>query len=427
MGARRSGPRASVASLPAVNARIRNRSSPSCVQRRTAHGVREGCGCGRTTGGAGLPTIRSYWQRRRVTVNTARFTSAAVLCGVLALGAAACGDSGKSASTGDSGTINGAGSTFAAPIYQQVGSDLEGQGLTVNYQPVGSGAGISQFEAGTIDFAGSDPALAAADTQKIDQKNAPIQVPFALGAITVSYNLPNVASGVKLDGATVADIYLGKITSWNDPAIARQNSGVNLPSTQITVVHRSDSSGTTEGFTGFLQDYSSQWKSQVGSDKEVKWPTGTGADGNNGVAAAVKQTEGSIGYVEQAYALQNHFTFAAVKNQGGKYVTPTRALTSAAADGIDNPSDLGISTINSPNPGAYPIVSQTFAITYDDPCKAGLSSTTADHLKFLLNYLVNSGQTTIKQLSYAPIPAPLKAKDQAAIDRMRCNGAAIGG
>ena len=248
-----------------------------------------------------------------------------------------------------SGTLNGAGSTFAAPIYQQLGSDLKSQGLTLNYQPVGSGAGISQFESGTVDFAGSDPALEPADAQKISQKSAPIEIPFALGAITVSYNLPNVESGVKLDGRTIADIYLGTITSWNDPAIVKQNPGMSLPSTKITVVHRSDSSGTTAGFTGFLQDYSSEWKSKVGSDKEVKWPTGTGANGNDGVAAAVKQTEGAIGYVEQAYALQNDFTFADVKNQSGKYVAPTLASTSAAADGIDIPADLGISTINAPS------------------------------------------------------------------------------
>ena len=360
-------------------------------------------------------------------MGSTRVMSAAVLCGALAF-VAGCGDNNSpSSGAGVSGTLNGAGSTFAAPIYQQIGSDLKGQGLTVNYQPVGSGAGISQFESGTVDFAGSDPALAAADTQKISQKSAPIEIPFALGAITVSYNVPNVESGVKLDGQTVADIYLGTITSWNDPAIAKQNPGMSLPATKITVVHRSDSSGTTEGFTGFLQDYSSEWKSHVGSDKEVKWPTGTGAKGNDGVAAAVKQTEGGIGYVEQAYALQNNFTFADVKNRSGEYVAPTLASTSAAADGVDIPADLGISTINSPSPKAYPIVSQTFAITYKDPCKAGLDSNQATDLKFLINHLVSSnGQATIKKLSYAPIPTTLKSKDKSAIDGMQCNGTAIG-
>jgi phosphate transport system substrate-binding protein len=365
-------------------------------------------------------------------VRPTRFISAALLCGILISGIAACGgddDDGGSSSSGTgkvTGTLNGAGSTFAAPIYQQIGSDLSSQGLTLNYQPVGSGAGISQFEAGAIDFAGSDPSLEPADRQKISQKAAPIQIPFALGAITVSYNVPDLTGGLKLDGKTIADVFLGKITSWDDPAIAKQNPGTKLPSTSITVVHRSDSSGTTQGFTEFLQDYSPEWKSKVGSDKEVKWPTGTGAEGNDGVAAAIQQTEGAMGYVEQAFALQNDFTFADVKNKTGRYVSPTLASTSAAADGIDIPPDLGISTIDSPNAKAYPIVSQTFAVTYKDPCKGGLDGNKATDLKFLMDFLVSDGQATIKKLSYAPIPQNLKSKDQAAIDGMRCNGSAIG-
>ena len=216
-------------------------------------------------------------------------------------------------------TLNGAGSTFAAPIYQQLAGDLKGQGITENYQPVGSGAGVAQLTSGTVDFAGSDPALKPEEKTAMS-KGTPIEIPFALGAITVSYNLPGVKSGLKLDGKTVADIYLGKVKKWNDPEIAGQNSGVSLPGDDITVVHRSDSSGTTAGFTGFLQSYSPEWKSGPGSDKEIKWPTGTGGKGNDGVAAAVKQTEGAIGYVEQAYALQNDFTFADVKNRSGTYV-----------------------------------------------------------------------------------------------------------
>jgi phosphate transport system substrate-binding protein len=361
---------------------------------------------------------------------------AVAAAGALATGLAACGsdDNSSSSSTGSGGssssskvnaTLNGAGSTFAAPIYQQVGSDLKGQGLTINYQGVGSGAGVAQFTAGTVDFAGSDPALKP-EEEKAITKSPPIQIPFALGAITASYNVSGVKSGLKLDGKTLADIYLGKIKSWDDPAIKVLNSGASLPSTKITVVHRSDSSGTTKGFTGFLANYSPEWKSGPGVDKEVKWPTGTGAKGNDGVAAAVKQTDGAIGYVEQAYALQNGFTFADVKNKSGKFVAPTLESTSAAADGIDIPANLGISTIDSPNPAAYPIVSQTFAITYTDPCKAGLDKNVATGLKTMLSYLLGQGQDTIKKLSYAPIPDALKSKDQAAVDGMQCNGAAIG-
>jgi phosphate transport system substrate-binding protein len=356
--------------------------------------------------------------------------------GALAVGAAACGSS-KSSSTSTtskpssggnvSATLNGAGSTFAAPIYQQVGANLKGNGLTINYQPVGSGAGVAQFAAGTTDYAGSDPALTSDDMKAI-KKGTPIQVPFAFGAITVSYNLSGVKSGIKLDGKTLADIYLGKVTKWNAPEIASQNAGMKLPSTNITVVHRSDSSGTTKGFTGFLQAYSPEWKSKVGSDKDVKWPTGTGAKGNSGVAAAIKQTDGAIGYVEQAYALQNGFTFASVKNQAGKYVAPTLQSTTAAGEGVTVPPDLGISVINSPNPSAYPITSQTFAITYKDPCKAGFSKSVASGMKSFLDYLLGStGQQTIQKLSYAPIPSSLKTKATSVVSGMQCNGAPIAG
>jgi phosphate transport system substrate-binding protein len=367
---------------------------------------------------------------------TPRILPAAFAACALATGLAACGSNDTSptaasnsgsSSSGSSvqATLNGAGSTFAAPIYQQLGADLKGQGLTINYQGVGSGAGVSQFTAGTVDFAGSDPSLKPEEQTAIT-KSTPVQVPFALGAITASYKLGGVDGGLKLDGRTLAGIYLGKITSWDDAAIASQNPDANLPSTKITVVHRSDSSGTTKGFTGFLAAYSPEWKSGPGVDKDIKWPVGTGAKGNDGVAAAVKQTDGAIGYVEQAYALQNGFTFADVKNKSGKYVAPTLESTSAAGDGIDVPKDLGVDTIDSPNPAAYPIVSQTFAITYADPCKAGLDENKAKGLKAFMTYLLGDGQETIKKLSYAPIPDSLKTKDQEAVDAMQCNGAPIG-
>ncbi|MCW3002145.1 MAG: pstS [Conexibacter sp.] len=368
---------------------------------------------------------------------TPRILPAAIAACALATGLAACGSndssstaastSGSAASGGSSvkATLNGAGSTFAAPIYQQVGADLKDQGLTINYQGVGSGAGVAQLTAGTVDFAGSDPALKP-EEQKAITKSAPIQVPFALGAITASYKLSGVDSGLKLDGKTLAGIYLGKITSWDDPAIKGQNPGVNIPGTKITVVHRSDSSGTTKGFTQFLANYSPEWNSGPGVDKDIKWPVGTGAKGNDGVAAAVKQSDGAIGYVEQAYALQNGFTFADVKNKSGKYVAPTIDSTSAAGEGLTVPKDLGVSTIDSANPAAYPIVSQTFAITYSDPCKAGLDQNKAKGLKQFMTYLLGPGQDTIKKLSYAPIPDSLKTEDQAAVDAMQCNGSPIG-
>jgi phosphate transport system substrate-binding protein len=353
--------------------------------------------------------------------------------GVLALGVAACGDDSPSSSSASTPaastttTLNGAGSTFAAPIYQQIAEQLKDQGIVENYQPVGSGAGVAQLTSGTVDFAGSDPALKPDEVSAMT-KGTPLEIPFALGAITVSYNLPGVKSGIKLDGKTIADIYLGKVTKWNDPEIAGANAGMSLPATAITVVHRSDSSGTTAGFTDFLQRNSPEWKSGPGSDKEVKWPTGTGGKGNAGVAAAVKQTEGAIGYVEQAYALQNGFTFADVKNSAGKYVAPTLDSTSAAGDGVDVPENLGINVIDSPNPEAYPIASQTFALAYADPCKAGLSPDKAKALKKFLSFLVGGdGQATIAKLSYAKIPDAIDAKDVAAIDGMQCNSSPLAG
>jgi phosphate transport system substrate-binding protein len=250
--------------------------------------------------------------------------------------------------------------------------------------------------------------------------------PIGFGGITVSYNLPGVKSGLKLDGKTVADIYLGKIKTWNDPAIKALNSGARLPSTSITVVHRSDASGTTKAFAQFLSAYSPQWTAAAGKpDKTVKWTTGTGAKGNSGVAAAVKQTNGAIGYVEQAYALQNGFTYAAVKNKAGSFVLPTIDSASAAADGIAVPPDLSIKTINSPSANAYPITSQTFLIVYRDMCAAGLSKSAAAGVKRFIAYGLGAGQTVEKQIAYAPLPAALLAKDQAQLNALTCNGAPL--
>ena len=353
---------------------------------------------------------------------------------------AACGSSSSSSSSsgapaassssasGGSATLNGAGSTLAAPIYQQWGSNLKGQGLTINYNPVGSGTGIADLQTATVAFAGSDPSLKPTDVSAM--KGPPLQFPVAFGAITVSYNLPGIKSGLKLDGPTIADIFSGKIKTWNSSAIKSLNPGLNLPSTAITVVHRSDSSGTTDGFTTYLSDVSSTWKSTIGAGKDVKWPVGTGAAKNSGVAAAIKQTTGAVGYVEQAYALENGFTYASVKNAAGTYILPTISNTSAAADGVKVPADLGISTINSPNPQAYPIVSQTFLVVYKDPCKdGGASSSVASGLKKFLTYAFGAGQKTLgsgsSQLPYAPLPASLAAKDTTQLGTMTCNGSPI--
>jgi phosphate transport system substrate-binding protein len=357
-----------------------------------------------------------------------RFLLALAATAALGTGAAACGSSSDSGSSGSgaskSGTVNGAGSTFAAPVYQQFGANLKDQGITLNYQAVGSGAGVAALAQGTAEFAGSDPALTPDDLKTLT-KGKPVQIPVFFGAITASYNLPGVKSGLKLDGPTLADIFQGKITTWNDPAIAQQNPGVKLPSAKITVVHRSDESGTTKGFTTFLSAYSKNWESQVGADKTVKWPTGTGAKGNDGVAAAIKQTSDSIGYVEQAYALANKFTYADIKNKSGNFVAPTLQSTSAAGDGLKVPSDLGISTIDAPGAQAYPITSQTFIDTYQDPCKAGMKQGDAKAMGAFLDYLLGDGQSQLEQLQYAKLPGALLSQAKQAAGSLTCNGSPI--
>ena len=317
------------------------------------------------------------------------------------LGVAACGSSsssssttsssssGTSSSSSGSATLNGAGSTLAAPIYQQWGSNLKSQGLTINYNPVGSGTGIADLQTATVTFAGSDPALKPTDTSGDEgpgassSRSRSARSPFPT-------TCPGIKSGLE---ARRADACRHLLAARSRPgmmlAIKSLNPGLSLPSTAITVVHRSDSSGTTNGFTTYLSDVSPTWTSSIGSGKDVKWPVGTGAAKNSGVAAAVKQTAGAVGYVEQAYALENGFTYASVKNSAGTYVLPTISNTSAAADGVKVPPDLGISTINSPNPQAYPIVSQTFLVVYKDPCKAGgASSSVASGLKKFLTLRV---------------------------------------
>ncbi len=351
---------------------------------------------------------------------------------VLSLLLAACGSSSNttsatSANASSSATISGAGSTFAAPVYEQWGSPSSGLGLTVNYQAVGSGAGITALEGKTVDFGASDPPLKPAEESALAKVGEPVQIPMFLGAITVSYNLPGVKAGLKLDGPTIADIYLGKIKTWNDPAIAALNPGVTLPSTAITVVHRSDSSGTSAGFTGFLAAVDPEWESKVGSGKIVPWPVGTGAKGNAGVAGAVAQTTGAVGYVEQAYALQHNFTYASVKNKAGNYVAPTLASTTAAAEGIEVPANLGFAIKNPSSPQAYPITSQTFVVVYKDLCKAGVpgGKAAAEGVVKFLNYGLGEGQAILAKADYASLPAAILAKSKAAVAGLTCEGSPL--
>jgi phosphate transport system substrate-binding protein len=355
---------------------------------------------------------------------------------LLTLGLAACGSSSSTSSSSSSttssssasGTISGAGSTFAAPVYEQWASSQSG--LTVNYQAVGSGAGITSLESKTVDFGASDPPLKAEEEEALAKNGSPaVMIPMFLGAITVSYNLPGVQAGLKLDGKTLGDIFLGKVKTWDDAEIKALNPGVSLPSTAITVIHRSDSSGTTAGFTGFLATVDPEFKSKVGEGKDVQWPTGTGAKGNAGVAGAVQQTAGAVGYVEQAYALQHKFTYAAVKNAAGKYVSPTLQSTTAAAEGLKVPANLGIKIANPTGSGAYPITSQTFIVVNKDLCKAGTpgGEAAAKGVVKFITYGLNEGQSILGQADYAALPAEILTKSKAAAAGLECNGSPIGG
>jgi phosphate transport system substrate-binding protein len=375
-------------------------------------------------------------------MRTTRHTPALVAAAALALGVAACGSANKdngvpsSPSGGSSGSktgqlggsLNGAGATFPQPVYQEWAARFQQKtGTTVNYQGIGSGGGVAQFTAGTVDFGASDSAMTDQEIAAAQKKGDPVHVPTVLGAVTVSYNLSGVKSGLKLDGPTIADIFLQKIKKWNDPKIAAQNSGTQLPSSDISICHRSDASGTTKNFTAFLAAYSPTWKNGPGVDKTVKWPGGTGAKGNDGVAACIKQNAGSVGYVEQAYALANNFTFASVKNKSGDYIAPTLASTSAAADGLQIPDDLRISTIDAPGKTAYPITALTFLLVYQDACKAGKDQAAAKRVKAWLQYAEGAGQSVAGELQYAKLPDALLTKAVAKVDGLQCNGQAISG
>jgi phosphate transport system substrate-binding protein len=352
--------------------------------------------------------------------------TAATLAVGLLLVVAACGGSdnkGSSSAPASGGSISGAGATFPQPVYDEWASRFkDATGTTVNYNAIGSGGGVAQFTAGTVDFGATDAAMKDEEVKAAQKKGEPVHVPTVFGAVTVSYNVSGIDKGLKLDGATAANMFLGKIKKWDDPAIKALNPDANLPGKAITIVHRSDESGTTKLFTTFLAAYSPEWESKVGVDKTVKWPTGTGAKGNPGVAGAIKQTDGSVGYVEHAYALQNNFTTADLTNKSGKFVAPSLDSTSAAGDGLKVPADLRFDAIDSPNPDAYPIASATFLLVYKDGCKASLDKDTAQRVKNWLSYALGGGQSVAPSLQYAPLPSAILSTEMAKVEGLVCNG-----
>jgi len=316
----------------------------------------------------------------------------------------------------DTTLINGAGSTFMYPAltkWFEVYSSID-PSVQFNYQAIGSGAGIQQVTAKTVDFGGTDGPMT------MDQMTAApgriYHIPMVMGAEAIAYNIPGVSNGLKLTPDVVAGIFLGKITQWNDPKITEQNPGVNLPSSSIVVAHRSDGSGTTFIFTDYLSSVSPEWKSRVGKGTAVNWPVGLGGKGNQGVSGILKQSPGSIGYVELAYAKENNLTYAVVQNQSGNFIEPSVESTSEAANGVAIPDDFRVSIVNSANPQAYPIAGFSWMLIYknmmDSPAKGKA-------IVGFAKWAVTDGQKYSAQLDYAPLPSDLVDKIQKKLDMIK--------
>ncbi|MDB4890661.1 MAG: pstS-4 [Gemmatimonadetes bacterium] len=303
--------------------------------------------------------------------------------------------------------LTGAGATFPNPIYSKWFSDYATKtGVKINYQPIGSGGGIRQLSEQTVDFGATDAPMS--DDELGKAKGGPvIHIPTVLGAVVVTYNVPEIKTTLRLDGTTLADIFLGKVTKWNDPRIAALNKGVTLPTTDILVVHRSDGSGTSYVFTDYLASVSPAWAAKPGKGKEVQWPVGLGGKGNEGVAGQVRQIPGSIGYIELAYAKQNKLAYADMKNSAGAFVTPTIAAVTAAAAGavskLPANTDYRVSIVNSAGKDAYPISSFTWLLVYKQQSDAAKGKKLLDFVRWALT----EGEKSAASLDYAPLPAAM--------------------
>ncbi len=302
-------------------------------------------------------------------------------------------------------TVTGAGATFPYPLYSKWFYEYSNAhpDVNFNYQSIGSGGGIRQITAGTIDFGATDAPMKEVEMAKLP---GPVfHIPTAIGAVSVVYNLEGVESGLKLTQETLAEIFLGKISQWNDPKIASLNPGTKLPGSDIVVAHRSDGSGTTDIFTNYLAAVNGEWKSKVGRGKVVNWPVGLGGKGNEGVAGVVKQTPGAVGYVELAYATQNKMAMAALRNRAGNFVLPSLEATSAAAAGAARtmPEDFRVSLVDAPGKDAYPICGLTWILVYKDQRDEAKGKALVAFLK----WATTDGQKMNAPLLYAPIPKPV--------------------
>jgi len=312
--------------------------------------------------------------------------------------------------------LNGAGATFPYPIYSKWFSQYHDQhpDIEINYQSIGSGGGIRQVTAGTVDFGASDGPMT--DEQLAAAKFKILHLPTVLGSVVPAYNIPGFKEELKFTPEIIAGIYLGKITSWNDAAIGKANPGVSLPNQSIIVVHRSDGSGTTYIFTDYLSKVSSEWQGQVGKGTSVNWPKGLGAKGNEGVAGMIRQMDGAFGYVELIYALQNNITYGSVKNGAGTFVKASLESTTAAAASMKTmPADFRVSITNAPGKDSYPIASFTWLLVPADWKDKSKQKVFVD----FLNWMLDQGQNLTAQLNYAPLPDAVKQKERAAIKAIR--------
>jgi phosphate transport system substrate-binding protein len=321
-------------------------------------------------------------------------------------------------------SLTGAGATFPNPIYTKwFDAYSKKTGVRINYQSIGSGGGIRQFTEGTVDFGASDGPMNESQIQAVNGNV--LHVPTVLGAVAVTYNLPSLGeTKLKFDGNLLVDIFMGRVTKWNDAKIAALNPGVKLPDIDLIVVHRSDGSGTTYVFTDYLNKFSREWKDKVGYATSVNWPTGLGGKGNEGVTQQVKQTEGALGYVELIYAISNNLPYAQVKNASGNFIAPSlETVTSAAAGAkLEKNTDFRVSITNAPGAQAYPIASFTWLLVKKDNKDAAKGKLIRDFLAWMIS---PEAQKMASELHYAPLPSPVVSLVEARLPTLRAGGKAI--
>jgi phosphate transport system substrate-binding protein len=332
--------------------------------------------------------------------------------------------SGSAAANSNPSEIIGAGSTFVYPVMTRWMDDFQRQSsVRVNYQSIGSGGGIQQLKKGLVDFGASDAAL---DDKTLGEMGGPVlQIPESAGPVCITFNLPELKKPLRLTPKALAGIYLGTITSWQDPEIAKVNPGESLPKTPIVVAHRSDGSGTTNIFTNYLYAVSPEWAQKVGKGISVNWPVGLGGKGSEGVTGIVKQSPGSIGYVELTYATGNNLPVAEVENAAGKFVAPSAQSASADIAAFSNQiaQDVRTPIVNPPAsaPEAYPITGFTYILVYKD----GSDAAKRGEVKRFVSYMVSGGQQAANELHYAPLPQAVVAQDQKLLDQMTANGQSL--